>query len=324
MNLLSGKWVVQAIATAAELGLAEALGSPASAEALAERVSCEPERLLRLLRVLCGEGLLEELPSGEYRLTPLGEQLRGSEQRRLAQFVGSASQWLPWTELTASLRGGECAFVRAHGASLFDYLQAHPGEARLYDEAVDTFTRQQAVALAASAALPDGAHVVDVGGGRGTFLIELLKRRPSLRGTLVDRPHVVAAAAARFVEAGLEQRLATAGGDFFEALPPGGSHYVLKHVLHNWSDARCTELLAQCRNQLPVGGRVLVVEGLRLPGNQRDLTKLMDLEMLVLTGGGRERSKPEFRALLAAARLRLEQTLPLALGAWLLVASPRH
>jgi hypothetical protein len=67
-------------------------------------------------------------------------------------------------------------------------------------------------------------------------------------------------------------------------------------------------------------GKVLVVEGLLLPGKRRDQTGLMDLEMMVLTGEGRERSKPEFRRLFSRAGLKLTATHALSAGAWLLEA----
>ncbi|MCA9711409.1 MAG: methyltransferase domain-containing protein, partial [Myxococcales bacterium] len=316
MHRLAGKWITQALCAAAELGLAEALAEPADLEALARAVHCEPGSLLRLLRVLVGEGALVEQPDGRYALTPMGAQLRADALGPLARFVGSPSQWTPWTELTHAVRTGQSAFERVHGQPLFDYLAAHPQEARLYDEAVDAFTSQQARALAALPVLDGVQTLVDVGGGRGTLLAELLRQRPALRGVLFDRPHVVAAARARFEAQALHERCTFVAGDFFESVPPGGDVYVVKHVLHNWDDDRAVTLLRRCAQALPEGGRVFVVEAILLPGNRRDGARMFDLEMLVLTGGGRERSKPEFRRLLSQAGLRLGTTQRLSDGAW--------
>src|SRR5690606_16783608 len=107
------------------------------------------------------------------------------------RFVGSSSQWNPWSQLEFSVRSGRAAFEKVHGAALFDYLAEHPEEAQLYDAAVDAFTRQQAEALAKTELLADARTVVDVGGGRGSFLLELLRRAGHLKGVLFDRPHVV-------------------------------------------------------------------------------------------------------------------------------------
>src|SRR5690606_21316704 len=138
---------------AAELGLAEALAEPMTSEALAERLDCAPAPLLRLLRVLAGEGAVEELADGRYALTPMGEQLREDALGTLVRFVGSASQTASWTELTYAVRTGKSAYEKVHGRPLFEHLEAHPRDARLYDDAVDAYTRQQAQAFAEAGAL---------------------------------------------------------------------------------------------------------------------------------------------------------------------------
>lgn len=321
LKLLSGKWIVAAIATAASMRLPHHLQQPRGVVDLALQLGCEVSSLERLLRVLASVGVVEWQPGDSYCITDLGRQLDDDNLGPLARFVGSSSQWTPWTQLEYSVRSGRSAFERVHGASLFEYLETHPREAELYDTAVDAFTRQQARALASSDLLGDARTVVDVGGGRGTFLLELLSLAPQLKGVLYDRPHVVQSAAARFHEAGLTARATFEGGNFFERVPNDADGYVLKHVLHNWSDERACQLLTTCADAMAPDGRVFVVEGLLLPGNRRDATRLMDLEMLVLTGAGRERSKPQFRQLLAASGLRLQHTRRLTDGAWLMVAA---
>jgi hypothetical protein len=246
--------------------------------------------------------------------------LKTGALRDLARFVASPSQWVPWNQLTQALRSGECAFELSQGEALFEYLQKRPDEARLYDAGIDAFTREQASALAAHSVMDDVECVVDVGGGQGTLLLELLQRRPRLKGILVDRPDVVEAAASRFSAGGVAARAETWGGNFFESLPSGADCYVVKHVVHNWSDDAAERLLRVCAAAMAPHAKLLIVEGILLPGNVRDLTRYLDLEMFVLTGAGRERSKPEFRHLLARSGLRLKATQPLALGAWLLVA----
>lgn len=320
MRLLAGKWVVAAIATAAKLGLAEHLETPLGVEELARRCDLHAPSLRRLIGVLVGEGLLAFEDAQRVVLTPLGQQLRRDKLGILAEFVGSESQWSPWVHLEHSVRTGQAAFEHQHGQSLFTYLEHHAADADLYDTAVDAFTREQARALAETNVLDSASVVVDVGGGRGTFLMELLVRRPALRGILYDKPNVVTPVAARFAEAGLGARAELAGGDFHQSVPPGADCYVIKHVLHNWDDASALGILQNCARAMAPGGAVLVVEGIALPGNLRDGTRLMDLEMLVLTGGGRERSKPEFRRLFAGVGLHLEKTLRLSEGAWAMLA----
>lgn len=324
MRKLAGKWVVQAIATAAELELAEHLEQPRSLTELASRCRAQPEGLKRLLRVLQLEDLVAYHPHDDrYTLTPVGAALRDDGLRHLARFVASPSQWHPWVELTHAVQTGQCAFARTHGCDLYEYLARHPAEARLYDDAVDAFTAAQAQALASSSRLTNVRRVIDVGGGRGTFLLELLRRTPQLKGVLFDRPHVVKATAKRFVQAGLQDRVDVIGGDFHESVPPGGDAYVLNHVLHNWNDDQACALLRRCAKAMSPQGVIFVVDAILLPGPTPDGAAYMDLEMLVLTGHGRERSKPEFRQLYHRAGLRLQHMEPLGSDAWLMVVERR-
>src|SRR5690606_37822689 len=119
----------------------------------------------------------------------------------LAVFAGAPFSWNPWSLLAPAIREGGSAFERLHGESLFDYLETRPQEADVYHRAVDAFTRLEAIALAETYDF-EGAHrVVDVGGGRGTLLVEVLRRHPNVRGVLLEREAVAAAAERVFAEA---------------------------------------------------------------------------------------------------------------------------
>jgi hypothetical protein len=139
---------------------------------------------------------------------------------------------------------------------------------------------------------------------------------------LYDRPAVIAQAREGFARAPLGQRIEAIGGDFFARVPEGADAYVVKHVVHNWGDEQAITVLRNCASGLRAGGHVLIVESILLPGHRRDGTPLLDLEMLVLCGTGRERSKPEFRTLLRRAGLKLVSTRDLAGMARLLIAAP--
>lgn len=322
LELLSGKWVTAALSAAAELGVADALyDQPLTAAALAARLSCDEPALTRLLRVLCGEGLLELTAQRQYRLTELGQELRTGRMRELARFVGSPFMWDPWTQLAAGIRDpARSAFERTHGRPLFEHLDRDAEAAALYHRAVDAFTRRQARALCEAFDFTGLGCVVDVGGGLGTVLTELTVRQPNLRCVLYDRASVVEQARKLFAA---NPRIESESGDFFDSVPGPADAYVIKHVLHNWDDEHAARILRLCAEQLTAAGHVLIVESLRLPGNVRDATALMDLEMLVLCGGGHERSKPEFRKLLQHAGLSLLATRTLTAGVRLLIAAPR-
>ena len=154
-------------------------------------------------------------------------------------------------------------------------------------------------------------RLVDVGGAHGHLLATILRRHRKLRGVLYDQPQVVAGAAASGFLAGLDDRVAVAGGDFFASVPAGADAYMMKYILHDWDDERCAALLTLCRHAMAPGGRVLVVENVIEPGNRPSWGKLLDINMMALLTG-KERTKAEFRDLFARAGLQLRRVFPTA------------
>jgi len=320
LDLLAGKWRVQAVSTAAALGIADRLGDgPRTPSELAAAIDADPDGLTRLLRVLVGLELLTEDERGRFALTTFGAQLKQDAMGPLATFVGAPEQWDPWPRLRDTLVEGGVAFERTHGAGLYEKMRSDADAARRYDEAVDAFTRHEAAALLDAFDFSTASRVVDVGGGRGTLLCELLTRHAELHGVLCDLPPVIERAREARPES-FGDRLAFAAGDFHETIPAGGDVYILKHVLHNWDDERAAALLRRCAEAMTPTGRILVIEGILLPAPHTDTTRLLDLEMLVLTGG-RERRKPEWRRLFSNAGLAFEDARRLTPSSWLLVGS---
>ncbi|MEO6595011.1 MAG: methyltransferase [Planctomycetota bacterium] len=318
LQVLGGKCRAQAVSTAAALGLADRLAAgPRTVAALAAEIGCEAAVLASLLRVCAGLGFFDSPKPDTYALTESGTALKREALGALAEFIGSPEQWDAWSRLRDVAFGDATAFERAHGTGLYDYLASNPAAAARYDAAIDAFTRHEAEALCATFSFEGVQSVVDVGGGRGSLLAEVLQRWPHLRGLLFDLPHVVARASPGLVSR-FGASVTTEGGDFFADVPRGHDVYLVKHVLHNWDDERALALLQRCADAMPNGGRVLAIETVLAPDNRADLAAMMDLEMQVLLGG-RVRRKPELRRLFQAAGLRVAQMVPLVAGSWLLV-----
>src|SRR5262249_48146619 len=130
----------------------------------------------------------------------------------------------------------------------------------------------------------------DVGGGHGRLLSLVLGKYPRMQGVVYDQPHVVAGATPLLKSAGLEGRAKGVGGDFFESVPEGHDAYMMSHILHDWDDERCLAILRNCRKATRPGGRLVVLDAVIKPGNEPDLGKLIDMEMLVCVSG-RERTE---------------------------------
>jgi len=176
------------------------------------------------------------------------------------------------------------------------------------------FTKGIAIAVAATYDFSQFGTIVDVGGGNGMFLEAVLKAHPTLRGVLFDMPHVAERAQQRIEAVGLAERCKAVGGDFFLEVPSGGEAYILKHVIHDWGDARAVTILKNCHRAMGPQGKLLIVEGV-YPSHidQSDASRgaaSNDVNMLVCTGG-RQRSEAEFRSLYGAAGFTLTRIVPI-------------
>ncbi len=316
LELVNGNWATQAIGVAARLGLADQLAAGLTqSEALAQACDCEARALRRLLCGLAALGVVEHQAADTWRLTLMGELLR----REAVPGLGAHAQWWSqqawrvWADLIGSVRTGQSARQRAHGQRGFEHLEADAASAPLFHRAMAELTRLVAADLAASPLLPDTGLLMDLGGGHGELLAEILRARPGLRGVLVDLGHAVEGAARHLHAAGVGERVSVQAGDFFEPLPGPVDAVLLKSVLHDWDDEDAVRVLRRAAQALAPAGRVLVIERL-MPGQVQDLpahrtTARSDLNMLVSLGG-RERTLEDYDALLAAAGLARRQVLP--------------
>jgi orsellinic acid C2-O-methyltransferase len=207
----------------------------------------------------------------------------------------------------------------------FEYLAQHPEEAATFDEAMAGFTAQTAIAVAAVYDFSPFRTVIDVGGGNGALLIGILNANPSLRGVVFDQPPVVERARQQIATAGLSERCGTAGGDFFESVPEGGDAYLMKHVIHDWDDARASRILRNCRRTMSPQSNLLLVEGVYPKRIDQSLVGRSaasnDVNMLVCTGG-RQRSEAEFRALFESTGFKLTRIVPTMTMACVIAAAP--
>lgn len=300
-----------AVRVAATLRVADLIASGVdSLDGLAEACGSHRDALGRLLRFLVRRGVFTEPADGLFGLTDTGRLLcddgpAGQRGRLDLTGVGAAMDTAVGG-LLHSVRTGEPAYATVHGRTLWEDLDAHPGYRAYFD---DLMQSQQKLTAPQVAQLYDWAgvdHVVDVGGGSGGLLVELLTTHPHLRATLVDRPAPVRTAERAFAEHGLTGRVRLVPGDFFTSVPAGGDLYVISRVLTDWNDESATAILRRTREAAGPDGRVLIVEVLPSQPYAPHETPY-DLQMLAVVGG-RARDVGDFAVLAGAAGLAVRRT----------------
>ncbi|KNB50323.1 hypothetical protein AC230_24555 [Streptomyces caatingaensis] len=309
LGLLYGKWVLGALRALVELRVPDVLAAGArTAAEIAEETAADTDALHRALRAVAATGALEQRAGGRFALTPLTEGLVSDAPKGVRDMFLLASDplfWRPYEDVAHTLRTGGTALSHVFGTSFYDYLRAHPDTWALFDRAMEQNH------WPASDRILDGfdfgrfRRIADIGGGKGQFLAEILRRHPSCTGVLADQPHTVAGARETLEKAGVADRVTVVPTDFFAGVPAGCDAYFVKHTLHNWDDDKAGLILRGIRRAVgdDAGARLLIVDLLLRGPGEWDVGKLMDVEALAVIGG-RERDRGEWDRLAAAAGFR--------------------
>jgi hypothetical protein len=314
MHLLTGSYVTGALACVAQLGLPDLLesGSKSAAE-LASQVKADGTALYRLMRAVASVGVFAEGPDGKFSQTPASAVLRSNANpslRALAIMGGTEWHVRGWEQLEYCVRTGKQAMEKVYGMSVFEYFKQHRAEAKNFNDAMTSFSMMDSPAVTEAYSFEGIRSIVDVAGGHGLLLATILSRHPNMRGTLYDLPEVLEGAKTGPLKS-IMDRCTLQSGDMFASVPAGADAYIMKHIIHDWTDEQCVKLLKACRKSVNPGGKLLVVDSVIKPGNEFAPGKFLDLQMLIFPGGW-ERTEAQFRALFEASGWKLSRVLPMS------------
>jgi 2,7-dihydroxy-5-methyl-1-naphthoate 7-O-methyltransferase len=312
-----------AVRVAATLRLADNIvnkeGDPI--EDLAARVGADSDALERLMRFLVARGVFAEASPRVFANNPASCLL-------LDDHPGSMRGWLDlegaggamdraYSGLLETVRTGRPAYPSVHGRHFWEDLASDADLARSFASLMEAHSSQLAEEVVSVYPWDGATLVIDVGGGTGALLAEVLRTHSHLRGVLVDLVARTPDATRVLEAAGVADRCQRLDCDFFGPLPTGGDVYVLRNIIHDWADETAVTVLRRCCEAAGPTGRVLVVERVVTDdGNLEELTG-MDVRMLTLFAS-RERSLDEFNVLAAAAGLELHNARPTSSAYWLL------
>ena len=271
---------------------------------------CHERSLYRCLRFLASHGIFEEQDQRSFALTPLAEALRTDADgsfRAGARLFGFLFPGVG--DFEHCLRTAESGFTKAFGQPVFEYLADHPEVAPVFDAAMTAIHGPETPAMLAAYDFSGVSTLADIGGGNGSLLTATLRKYPEMKGLLFDLGHVTDRAKANFQAAGLNDRCEVREGDIFASFPLGADSYLMRHIIHDWSDEQSIQILKNCRAVMPQHGRVLIVEPVVPAGNDPSPAKDQDIAMLIYPGG-MERTEEEYRELFAAAGFELTGVTP--------------
>jgi precorrin-6B methylase 2 len=333
LRLAYGALAAQVVYVAAKLGLADLLSNGSLTTVhLAAAVGVEPAPLRRILRSLVSLGVCTEATGDRFALAEMGEYLRSDHPDSLQpRVILNTEVLLPlWRELLHTLQTGESGPARVFGMSLYEHLAAHPEVGSLFDQTMAGYARYRLSPAVAAYDFSRFGTIIDVGGGNGALLIEILRTHPQPRGIVFDLPPVAERAREHLAASGLADRCSAMGGNALEMVPEGGDAYVLANFLITLNDERATGILQRCREAMAPSGTVLLIEWLAATGDEMTDpytawdTTTIDVAILVTNGvgGGRVRTREEFRTVLEAAGLALTAIIPTASSVSVIEARP--
>ena len=286
----------RAICTIAELGIADQIeaGSPQSVESLARATGTHERSLYRILRFLASHGIFQETGNRQFDHTPLSHCLRTDAEGSFRAAAQMFHRMFPaWDGLHHSALTGEPGFNKVFGQPIFEYIGTHPELAPIFDAGMTAIHGHETAAMLDAYDFSGIQVLADIGGGNGSLIGAVLQRYPEMNGILFDLGHVIGRARENLQASGLGERCTVIEGSFFESIPSGADAYLFRHIIHDWTDEQCVQILNHCRQVIPNNGRLLIVEAVVPSGNQPSLAKDFDMTMLTFPGGI-ERTEEEY------------------------------
>jgi len=322
MDMIFGRWRSQIVYTGVKLGVFDTLGKAGKdATLLAKELRVDPALSYRLLRALASLGLLSEEEERRFSLTPAGELLRADHPetlRGVTLLEEGPEHYAIWKHLSDMIREGkQNGFVREFGHMAFEHTARSHEYAQVFDHAMSSYSSTETAWVLEALSGHDFSkisHLCDVGGGHGHLLCSLLAQHRRMRGTVLERAEVIQDESLLWAqEMKVADRCTYVSGDMFAKVPPANA-YILKHIIHDWSDEECVLIFSNMHRAASADARLFIAEYI-VPGPETPhFAKLFDIHMMCW-GTGRERTNEEYAELLNQAGWKYVNTFFPSLGA---------
>lgn len=329
MQLSTGMIISAALQPVARLKIADLLAdSPRPVSQLAVETATNEDALYRVMRLLASVGVFAELPEKIFAITPMSQLMRSNvpgSLRDMILWITNPFHFQVHAELEHSVKTGQPAVEKLCGQTAFEAIFSRPEVGNDFNLAMTCFSRRIAPALLEAYDFSEIGTLMDVAGGHGAVLCEILAHYPNMKGILFDIPNVIDEANGHVSALKMDDRCQTINGDFFDGIPTGADAYYMQHILHDWNDGKCLKILANCRQALAAQreGRLLIVDMVVPENPDPHPSKWLDIEMLLMPGG-RERTRPEWEELFHKAGFEIIRIVPTKAAECLIEAKVRE
>jgi methylase of polypeptide subunit release factors len=302
----------RALGVAVELNIADLLKErPQTISELAFKTNVNEEALYRLMRALASEGFFKDIGNRTFANTKFSNSMaegKNSLKYFVKHHLGSKN-WMLASEMEHCVRNGENAIKKLHGVEPFEYLEKFPEANEVFNRSMTDTSTISAEAFISGYDFSKYKQISDIGGGHGYLLSCILYKNKNTEGFVFDQNHVAEGAEKNFSKFGVTDRAKVISGDFFSEISVKADLYILKNVLHDWDDEKCGIILGNIKSAMPENSKILVIDAVIKDDNKPAFGKFIDLEMLIGTTGGKERTKAEFEKLFSNSGLKLNKII---------------
>ncbi|WP_444998549.1 methyltransferase [Aliikangiella sp. IMCC44359] len=306
LKIWAGYQYSRALHVAAELGIADMLHEGnKTVEQLAKQTNTHQESLYRLLRALSSKGIFFENTDGTFSQSKMSDLLRVNSPDSVCNTVRMTDidWWQAFGNLEYTVKTGNSAFKDIIGTDYFTYHRDNPEVSRRFENGMANYACMMNPKIVKSINFSTSKKVIDIGGGKGAFLSEVLRQNAHLTGVLCDRPDVVENHS-YITKTGVESRCQFESINFFDSVPSGGDTYILQHILHDWNDDDCIKIIKNIKKAMSKSGRLLIIDVVLPPANKPHPGKITDLLMMALLEG-KERTENEFKEILELSGFKI-------------------
>lgn len=310
----------RAISAVATLEIADYLKEGSLDVRELSRISgANPLFLCRIMELLSSFGVFSKLESKKFVNNELSEFLTESHPNSLkfmAVWLGSSEVWGAIGKLTDCIKTGKSGFKLHNGKELYEFLKDDNKLRMLFHNTLGKKTSILSKTIAESFAFNRFDKIIDVGGGNGELLMNILSSQQNADCALFELQDVIEKEAKpKFKQGGFEGKCVFISGSFFESIPSGYNLYILMNILHNWSDESCIKILKHCREGMKgTSDRILVVESIIDNSRLNNPNLMRDIQMMIMTPGGRERTLSDIEYLLNSCGLAVEMIMDTVIG----------
>jgi hypothetical protein len=298
--------LAKAVYVATKLNIADCIGDEElQTTHIAQAVGANENNLYRLLRTLSSFGFFCEVNGHSFINTKSSNMLRRDYPGSFRELILWDAGPLTWKSLEGlydCVVSGKTAFDNVFELPFFDYIEENPADKELLYKSLKTFNQMVIPEIIKSYDFSAFKSIVDIGGGEGDLLFEIHSKYPNIDCSILELSNMT-------LPKKITNSIKVVRGDFFNDILPNSDCYILKHILHDWNDEQSIQILTNCSNTLEHGGKLLVIETALVPGSpHKFISNMMDLDMMILTGG-KERTPDEYKSIFAAAKLELSNVI---------------